>query len=149
MKIFVDADSCPAAARNVIIRAAQRTGLAADFAANRVIPIPESPSFVMELCPDSPDAADDRIVSLAQKGDLAITRDVGLAKRLVENNVNVLDDRGRLFTKDNIGELYSIRCFRVGLAESGAEIVRTAAYGKKELKLFADSFDRILNSNHG
>jgi hypothetical protein len=32
----------------------------------------------------------------------------------------------------------------VGLAENGLDIERTANYGPKELKLFADSLDRLL-----
>jgi hypothetical protein len=32
----------------------------------------------------------------------------------------------------------------VGLAENGFEFERTASYGKRELKAFADSFDKLL-----
>jgi uncharacterized protein YaiI (UPF0178 family) len=98
----------------------------------------------MEICPTGKNSADDRIVELARKGDLVITRDVPLAKRLVEKNVSVLDDRGRVFTSNNINELLSIRNFMVGLAENGLGAERTANYGKKELKSFADSLDRTL-----
>jgi uncharacterized protein YaiI (UPF0178 family) len=62
----------------------------------------------------------------------------------VENDIFVLDDRGRIFTKDNINELLSVRNFTVGLAENGLNIQRIASYGKKNLKTFADSLDRLL-----
>jgi uncharacterized protein YaiI (UPF0178 family) len=145
MKIFVDADSSPVPVRSVVMKAAERTNSVDVFVANRIIPNLQGGS-VMELCPAEDGAADDRIVSLAESGDLVITRDVGLAKRLVEKSIAVIDDRGRQFTKENIGELYSIRCFNVGLAESGAEIIRTANYTKKDIKTFADSFDKILRT---
>jgi hypothetical protein len=32
----------------------------------------------------------------------------------------------------------------VGLAKNGLETVRSAVYGKKELKMFADALDRVL-----
>jgi uncharacterized protein YaiI (UPF0178 family) len=145
MKILVDADSCPKAARDLVLRRAEKLKIRIIFAANRLIPGADGISFAeMEICPNKENSADDRIVELAQKGDLAITRDVPLAKRLVEKEAAVLDDRGRIFTKDNINELLSIRNFTVGLADNGLEIVRTANYGKKELKTFADSLDRIL-----
>jgi uncharacterized protein YaiI (UPF0178 family) len=99
----------------------------------------------MELCPPGEGSADNRIVELALKGDLALTRDLPLAERLVEKEVRVLDDRGRIYTKENIKERRSLRDFMVGLAENGLEIERAAVYGKKELKSFADSFDRELN----
>jgi uncharacterized protein YaiI (UPF0178 family) len=98
----------------------------------------------MEICPKTENAADDRLVELAEKRDLAITRDIPLAKRLIEKEAAVIDDRGRVFTPDNINELLSLRNFMVGLADNGMGTERTANYGKKELKSFADSLDRIL-----
>jgi hypothetical protein len=98
----------------------------------------------MELCETHQGAADDRIVELAEPGDLVITRDIPLASRLVEAHISVLDDRGRLYTRENIRERLSLRDFMVGLAEQGLGAERIASYGKKELKAFADGFDREL-----
>ncbi len=142
MKILVDADSCPRPTREAILRAAQRTGVRAVFAANRSIPGIQGDG--MELCPPGEGAADDRIVALAEPGDLAITRDIPLAARLVAAAIRVVDDRGRVYTAENIRERLSLRDFMVDLAQSGLGPVRTAAYGKKELKAFADGFDREL-----
>jgi len=151
MKILVDADSCPRAARELVLRRAAKLKLRAIFAANRRLPLAndlpaanEAEGAEMEICPAFENSADDRIVELACGGDLVITRDVPLAKRLVEKDVSVLDDRGRVFTSDNINEMLSIRNFTVGLAENGLGIERTANYGKKDLKSFADSLDRTL-----
>jgi uncharacterized protein YaiI (UPF0178 family) len=114
------------------------------FAANRSIPGVSGENTVMEICPAGENAADDRLVELAVPGDLAVSRDLALAKRLLEKNAVVIDDRGRLFTLDNINELLSLRDFTVALAENGLGTERTASYGKKELKAFADSLDRQL-----
>jgi len=142
MKILVDADSCPKAARDLLLRRALKLNIRIIFAANHIIPGSEGAQ--MEICPNSDNAADDRIVELSQTGDFAVTRDVPLAKRLVEKDVSVMDDRGRVFTSNNINELLSLRNFAVGLADNGLEIERTANYGRKELKTFADSLDRFL-----
>ncbi|GHV94932.1 UPF0178 protein [Spirochaetia bacterium] len=144
MKIFVDADSCPRDARELALRSAEKRGIQAVFAANRPIPGISGSNAVMEICPAGENAADDRIVELAQSGDLVITRDIPLAKRLVERDIAAIDDRGRTFTRENIGELLSLRNFMVGLAENGLGIERSGSYSKKELKTFADSLDRIL-----
>jgi uncharacterized protein YaiI (UPF0178 family) len=98
----------------------------------------------MELCPLEEGAADNRIVALARSGDLVITRDIPLASRLVEAAIMVMDDRGRVYTRENIRERLSLRDFMVGLAENGLGKDRIASYGKRELKAFADSFDRVL-----
>jgi uncharacterized protein YaiI (UPF0178 family) len=144
VKILVDADSCPRPAREIVLRSSARTGIKALFAANRPIPGITGENALMELCPSGEGSADDRIVELARPGDLVLTRDIPLAERLVEKGVRVLDDRGRTYSKENIRELRSLRDFMVGLAENSLGTERTANYGKRELKAFADSFDREL-----
>ena len=151
MKLLVDADSCPAAARAIIQRRAAKENIPLYFAANR--PIPFDPSyhslvktglFVTEVCPVEKNAADDRLAALAEKGDIAVTRDIPLAFRLVEKNVHTLDDRGRIFTQDNIRYCLSLRNFNIAVA---GRPERAASYGGKEKKTFADSLDRIITSS--
>jgi hypothetical protein len=142
VKILVDADSCPKAARDLVLRRAATLKIQIIFVANRSIP--GSNGARMVICPNTDNSADDRIVELAEGDDLVVTRDVPLAKRLVEKGTFVIDDRGRVFSQNNINELLSLRNFTVGLADNGLGIKRTANYGKKELKSFADSFDKIL-----
>jgi uncharacterized protein YaiI (UPF0178 family) len=144
VKILVDADSCPRQVREIVLRSSKRTGIRVLFMANRPIPGISGENAVMELCPPGEGSADDRIVELALPGDLVLTRDIPLAERLVEKEVMVLDDRGRSYSKENIRERRSLRDFMVGLAENGLGIERTANYGRKELKAFADSLDREL-----
>ena len=144
MQILVDADSCPKAAREMILRFSARLKIKTIFAANRRIPgIPEWAFF--ELCPPGEGEADKRIMELAGSTDLVITRDLPLAENLVDNGISVLDDRGRVFTKENIRELRSLRDFTVGLAESGLGIERIASYGKNELKALANSLDSEIS----
>ena len=150
MQILVDADSCPRQAREMVLRFTARLRIKTIFAANRPIPgiqeirgMPED-LVVMELCPSGEGAADNRIVELAKPGDLVLTRDLPLAERLVDACVAVLDDRGRVYTKENIRERRSLRDFVVGLAENGLETERTSSYGRKELNTLANSLDREL-----
>ena len=146
MKLLVDADSCPREARELVIRvSARRPGVRAVFAANRRIPGTKGrKNITMEICPPGDNSADDRLVELGEPGDLAVTRDLALAKRLLEKGITVIDDRGRNFTQDNINELLSIRLFTVAVAEAGLGRERIAGYDRKNLKEFADSLDRRL-----
>jgi len=144
MQIFVDADSCPREARKMVLRFAGRLGIKAVFAANRPIPgLPETAQ--MELCPQGEGEADKRITALARPGDLVLTRDLPLAEKLVEGGITVLDDRGRVFTRENIHELRSVRDFVVGLADNGLGIERIPSYGREELASLANSLDRELS----
>jgi len=99
---------------------------------------------VMEICETGEGAADNRLIELAETGDLVITRDIPLAQELVEKKVTVMNDRGREYNNENIRQALSLRNFSVGLADSGLGIERIASYGKKDIKNFADSLDRIL-----
>ncbi|MDR0998116.1 MAG: DUF188 domain-containing protein [Treponema sp.] len=144
MKILVDADSCPRPARELVLRTAKRRKIRAVFAANRPIPGITGDYVVMELCPAGEGAADDRIVALAEPGDLALTRDIPLANRLVDAGIRAVDDRGRMYTRENIRERLSLRNFMVDLAENGLGREQYANYGKRELKAMADSLDRLL-----
>jgi uncharacterized protein YaiI (UPF0178 family) len=127
VKFLVDADSCPRPARELVLRTALRRHIDAVFAANRSIPGIEgqgSPgcSITMLVCPATPGAADDALVTRAAPGDIAVTRDLPLADRLLQKGAAVLDDRGRLFTADNIRELVSVRDFTVSLARDGLAV---------------------------
>ena len=144
MRILVDADSCPRQVRELILRSSYRIKTPVVFAANHPIPGIEGEYTVFELCPPGEGSADNRIVDMAKPGDLAITRDIPLAERLVEAQVCVLDDRGREYSKENIKYCRSLRDFSLGLAKNGLGPERIALYGKKELKTFADNFDRVL-----
>ncbi|MDR2098326.1 MAG: DUF188 domain-containing protein [Spirochaetaceae bacterium] len=144
MRILVDADSCPSDARRVILRAAEKRRIQAVFAANHPIPGVEGDFALMSVCPETVGAADDYLVETARYGDLAITRDIPLAGRLLGKGVSVLDDRGRIFTHDNIRSYLSIRNFQINLTLNSTSIVRHANYNKKSLKTFADSFDKLL-----
>ena len=127
----------------MVLRFAGRLGIRAVFAANR--PIPGLPkTAVMELCPQGEGEADKRIAALAKPGDLVLTRDLPLAEKLVEGGIAVMDDRGRVFTRENIREYRSVRDFLVGLAENGLDIERIPSYGRNELNDLANSLDREL-----
>jgi len=93
-----------------------------------------------------PDAADDKIVELAVSGDLAVTRDIPLAERLVEKGIQVLNDRGEVYSRENVHERRSIRDRAAELRDLGLapQSPRTKSWGERELKLFADAFDREL-----
>jgi uncharacterized protein YaiI (UPF0178 family) len=146
MKILVDADSCPRPVRELVLRASARTGMQAIFVANRPIPGLETVAGArLELCPAGEGAADDRIVELACPGDLAITRDIPLAVRLVEASILVMDDRGRTYTRENIRERLSMRDFMLDLVRNGLHSSASASYGRRELKAFADAFSSAIS----
>ncbi|MBT3272496.1 MAG: YaiI/YqxD family protein [Spirochaetales bacterium] len=144
MTIWVDADSCPKAVREIIMRAANRRKVAAIFVADRILPLQKS-KYVSDIIVESDtNSADSRIVSEAEIGDLAVTRDVPLASELVKKGVTAVNDRGTVYSANNIGERLSMRNFMYDLRESGIQVERHRPATPKDIASFSNSFDREL-----
>lgn len=154
MRILADGDSLEAELRELLCRRAR--GEAAKAAAAGTAPrfgllvVAARPLRLagaeLLLVEAGPDAADDRIVELAEEGDLAVTRDIPLAERLVEKGVVVLNDRGDVYSRENVRERRSLRDRAAELRALGLapESPRARSWGEKERKRFADTFDREL-----
>jgi len=142
--IFVDADSCPPQIRQIVVRAAKREGVRAVFVANRNIPLSASDAVSMVLVSPKEGSADDYIVSVIGREDIVITRDIPLAARCIEREALVLNDRGMVYTENNIRERLSVRNIMKDFREAGLLSDGERTFGQKEIKAFADAFDREL-----
>lgn len=143
LTVLVDADSCPAPLRAFLAEEAARRGFTAHFVANRAVE-EERDGVEMTVCGPESGAADDAIVSLAGGNDIVVTRDIPLAARLVEKGVAAMNDRGTLFTKDNIEERLLERSFSMNLAEIGFTGSSRGFYGERELRKFRGTFGFLL-----
>ena len=56
----------------------------------------------MILAENTKDSADNIIFENITEKDIAITRDILLAERLVQKNIKTINDRGTYFSKENI-----------------------------------------------
>lgn len=142
MTFFVDADSCPVRIREIICKTAKRLQIQAVFAANRPIPIPKNSYCTSIITENTDQAADSYILANAVQGDMVITRDIPLAKQLVDAQIRVINDRGVVYTAENIGERLSVRNFMYELSINGLAPERTKTFGKKEVMEFARALDR-------
>ena len=142
MKIWVDADSCPVRIRQITAKAGERLKLLVIFAANREIPIPKGASMV--VTENTEQSADLYITENSVEGDLAITRDIPLAKLLVDKGLYVINDRGTIFTRDNINTYLSARNFMYELQANGLAPEKTNSFGKKEIQKFSNLLDSLL-----
>jgi uncharacterized protein YaiI (UPF0178 family) len=142
--IWVDADSCPTPVRDIIIRFCKRLNLELIYVANHTIPMPKSDLFKMIVCDATPDAADNYVVENARKNDIVITRDIPMASRLLEKEITTINDRGLLFTTENIKEKLSLRNFNKELYENGIISEKMSTFSKKDVNNFANCFDREI-----
>ena len=72
MQIWVDADACPGAIREILFRAAQKRAVTVTLVANQAIRLPPSPHLKMVCVPAGFDMADQRIAEAMQPGDLVV-----------------------------------------------------------------------------
>ncbi len=172
--LYVDADSVPVQIRSIILRRVVKEGLTAIFVADRPLKDVKlayeqhtaalrsaakagseedgerlrairSP-IAMVVVEAGEDSADDWIVEHAEEGSLAITHDVPLANRLAQKGLVVLDDRGAVFTKENIGERLSMRNLMGELREMGIFNEQHKRMDNRQVKAFSDAFDTVLHT---
>ena len=144
MQIWVDADACPGAIKEILFRAAERARVQVTLVANSALRIPASPYLRRLQVPAGLDVADKRIVELLGAGDLVITADIPLAAAVIEKDAHALNPRGELYTKDNIKERLSMRNFMDELRGSGVATGGPAALSPRDRQAFANSLDSFL-----
>ena len=144
MKIWVDADACPNPVKEILFRAAERTGIALVLVANHDVRIKPSRHISFMRVAAGFDVADDEIVRLLASGDLVITSDIPLAAEIIAKQAQALSPRGELFTADNIKAKLSIRDLMDSLRSSGIDTGGQAPLNHGDRKAFADQLDRII-----
>lgn len=144
MQIWVDADACPGAIKEILFRAAERERVQVTLVANRTLRIPPSPYLRSLQVPSGFDVADKRIVELLAAADLVITADIPLAAAVIDKGAHALNPRGELYTKDNIRERLSMRNFMDELRGSGVTTGGPAALNPRDRQAFANSLDAFL-----
>ena len=144
MKIWVDADACPVAIKEILFRASTRTGVKLTLIANQLVHIPRSPHIKMLQVPSGFDIADKEIVKRMEPGDLVITSDIPLAAEVVDNDGFVLSPRGERFTKDNIRARLNMRDFLESMRASGVETGGPSAFSQSDRKAFGNQLDKLL-----
>ena len=113
MKIWVDADACPVAIKEILFRAAERAELELTLVANQSISHPASKYIRTIQVSRNFDAADNEIVRLVDHGDLVITSDIPLAANVIDKNAQVLTPRGERHTKKNIEARLSLSLIHI------------------------------------
>ena len=149
-RIYVDADACPVVVREILFRAADRTGVQLTLVANQPLNTPASKNITTLQVPRGFDVADDEIVKRLSAGDLVITSDIPLAAEVIEKGGHALSPRGEMHTTENIGAKLNMRDFMDTMRSSGVEMGGgPSAYGQRDKQEFANTLDRFLAKKAG
>ena len=144
MKIYVDADACPV--KNIVITEATMAGIPVTL-------VTSFPHYSSEVQPEGvetiyvdtgADAADYRIMKLAEKGDLIITQDYGLASLGLAKGCTILHHKGFLYTNDNIDQLLQSRYLSAMERKSGKRTKGPKAFTNEDREKFRQLFRKII-----
>jgi len=144
MRIWVDADACPAVVKEILFRAAERVGVELTLVANRALRIPNSRRIRCVQVPAGFDEADRWITGTVAAGDLVVTGDIPLAAHVIDKGAVALNPRGALYTRENIGDHLSTRNLMEQLRTSGLVSGGPPALTQSERQCFANQLDRLL-----
>ncbi len=144
MRIYIDADGFPTAAKDLVIRTALRLKVSLVFVANKKVRYEPSAMISSIIVPEGPDVADDRIVEMAQPGDLIITADIPLADRVIAKGAFALNPRGKLYTEENIKDRLAMRDLLSELRDGGMMTGGPATFTKKDCRAFVNQLDSLL-----
>ena len=144
MKIWVDADACPIVIKEILFRAATRTGIMTTLVANKMLYVPPSPNIRAMQVEKGFDVADNKIVELLEAGDLVITADIPLASQVVAKGGTALNPRGEFYTAANIAERLAMRNLMEELRSTGMEVGGPATFNQSDRQAFAAELDRFL-----
>lgn len=144
MKIWVDADACPVAIKEILFKAAERTATELTLVANQAMHRPSSRYITTVQVSQGFDVADDEIVKRLCAGDLVITSDIPLAAEVIEKGGHALSPRGEMHTTENIRARLNMRDFLDTMRASGVDTGGPAAFSQRDRQSFANNLDRFL-----
>ena len=144
MKIWVDADACPLVIKEILFRAAQRTGVPLTLVANQPLRTPPAPNITSLQVAAGFDVADNEIVRRVAAGDLVVTQDIPLAAEVIEKGAHALNPRGEMYSADTIRARLTMRDFMDTLRGSGIHTGGPPALNQGDRQAFANELDRFL-----
>ena len=149
MNIWVDADACPVVIKDILYRAARRTGLQLTLVANQPLSVPPAPNIRTLQVAAGFDVADNEIVRRVAAGDLVITSDIPLAAEVIDKDALALSPRGELHTKENIRARLNMRDFMDTMRASGIDTGGPPALSQADRQAFANHLDTLITRHAG
>jgi uncharacterized protein len=146
MRIWIDADACPGAIKDLVLRTSQRRQIPVCLVANRALDVPLSSLVTLVRVAKDPDAVDQYIVQQVAPHDLVITADLPLAAAVVDKHALALNPRGELYTADNVHERLAVRNLLQHLRSGGLVLGGPAPLRAVDRQRFAAALDRALTT---
>ncbi len=142
--IWVDADACPVAIKEILFRAAERKQVPLTLVANKALQTPKSPYIKAKQVGHGFDVADDYIAEQVRSGDIVITADIPLAAEVLKKGGHAINPRGERYTQETINQRLGMRDFMDTLRSSGIQTGGPPPLNQTDRRNFANELDRLL-----
>jgi hypothetical protein len=145
MKIYVDADACPV--KDIIISEGTNAKISVILVTSfSHFSSAEQPKGVETIYVDSgADAADYRIMKLAEIGDIMVTQDYGLASLGLAKGCIVLHHKGFSYTNENIDQLLQTRYFSAMARKGGKRTKGPKPFTSEDREQFRRLFKQAIS----
>lgn len=144
MHIWVDADACPVAIKEILFRAAERKQVPLTLVANKAMHTPKSSYISARQVGHGFDVADDYIAEQVQPGDIVITADIPLAADVLKRGGHAINPRGERYTQETINQKLGMRDFMDTMRSSGIQTGGPPPLNQTDRRNFANELDRLL-----
>jgi uncharacterized protein len=144
MKILVDADACPV--KDEVYRVARRHALPVVLVANSPMAVPGGDMVRLEVVGGKFDAADDRIVELAEAGDVVVSGDIPLAARCIAKGALALSPKGRRFDEESIGDALMTRDLLEHLRGGGVVTGGPPPFERRDRSKFLEQLEAVVRA---
>ncbi len=144
MTIYIDADGCPV--KNEVYRVAKRFGLKVYLVSNSRMGIPQGELFELVIVNEGFNAADDWIVEQVRDNDIVVSSDIPFAARCLEKGARVIDPKGRVFSKETIGDALANRELMAYLRDMGDVTGGPAPFEKRDRSRFLQRLDEVIQA---
>ena len=144
MKILVDADSCPV--KDIIEEIAMAFNLPVILFANPSHHIHSTYSELV-LTDGSSQAVDLALTNMANKGDVVVTQDYGLACMVLAKGAFAINPSGMVFSDNNIDILMMQRYFNWKARHQGQRIISPKKRNKSNDEKFRINLVNLVEKN--
>jgi len=144
--VWVDADACPRAVKEVLFRASARTGLPVVLVANRHLRTPDQGDVRSVQVEHGFDVADEWIAEQAEPADLVVTADIPLQVAVLEKGAQVLEFRGENVSLSTARSKLAVKDLLDDLRQAGEIGGGPPPWNKRDTKRFAQGLDQWLET---
>ncbi len=142
MMIWIDADTCPV--KEIVLRLAKQRHLPVTMVCDTCHQLWGSYATVLTVDRQG-DSADLAILNRADKGDVLVTQDYGLAALALGKGLYAMHHSGMEFTSENIDELLFTRALSGKLRRAGRRTGGPKKRTQRDNLAFESAFGRLLD----